>query len=357
MQRSSCRVNCTDKLRCAAVRYWRWVSVCWLMKRLPRPPAPALALLQVVHAKGTCRRGWTLQLVFLACWGCLGRRGSTCCRCHAASPSMPRPQLPSMCPPILPQNYDRPHYLVVNGDEGEPGTSKDREIMRHEPHKLLEGALLAGESRVGNSRALGVHHGWHQLRKLLEGHCSPVGVGCREQLELDCVPCLARAAHAAGGGAVVQSVRAQPSQHACLARCLPQAWRCAPRRHTSTSGEADSWISAQCTPPQRQPLQCIAPLREHFDDCWFAGASTSTTASLWSAPLTRHTLPGSWGPTPAAPAFSLMCTPSPAAAPTCAVSWVPAQPAAVPVGCGCPRLEVCTQPAQTCAVHGGGGGE
>jgi len=42
------------------------------------------------------------------------------------------------------QNRDRPHYLVVNGDEGEPGTSKDREIMRHEPHKLLEGALLAG---------------------------------------------------------------------------------------------------------------------------------------------------------------------------------------------------------------------
>ena len=39
---------------------------------------------------------------------------------------------------------DKPHYLVVNGDEGEPGTSKDREILRHEPHKLLEGILLAG---------------------------------------------------------------------------------------------------------------------------------------------------------------------------------------------------------------------
>lgn len=35
-------------------------------------------------------------------------------------------------------------YLVVNGDEGEPGTSKDREVMRHEPHKLLEGMVLAG---------------------------------------------------------------------------------------------------------------------------------------------------------------------------------------------------------------------
>jgi NADH-quinone oxidoreductase subunit F len=39
---------------------------------------------------------------------------------------------------------DRPHYLVVNADEGEPGTCKDREIMRNEPHKLIEGCLIAG---------------------------------------------------------------------------------------------------------------------------------------------------------------------------------------------------------------------
>jgi len=38
----------------------------------------------------------------------------------------------------------RPHYLVVNADEGEPGTCKDREIMRHDPHKLVEGCLVAG---------------------------------------------------------------------------------------------------------------------------------------------------------------------------------------------------------------------
>jgi NADH-quinone oxidoreductase subunit F len=47
---------------------------------------------------------------------------------------------------FMPQDVrpDRPHYLVVNADEGEPGTCKDREIMRHEPHKLIEGCLLAG---------------------------------------------------------------------------------------------------------------------------------------------------------------------------------------------------------------------
>jgi NADH dehydrogenase (ubiquinone) flavoprotein 1 len=40
----------------------------------------------------------------------------------------------------------RPKYLVVNADEGEPGTCKDREIMRHDPHKLIEGCLVAGRS-------------------------------------------------------------------------------------------------------------------------------------------------------------------------------------------------------------------
>ncbi len=45
---------------------------------------------------------------------------------------------------FMPKESDgRPHYLVVNADEGEPGTCKDREIMRHDPHKLVEGCLLA----------------------------------------------------------------------------------------------------------------------------------------------------------------------------------------------------------------------
>src|SRR5262249_51840544 len=37
----------------------------------------------------------------------------------------------------------RPSYLVINADESEPGSCKDREIMRHDPHLLIEGALLA----------------------------------------------------------------------------------------------------------------------------------------------------------------------------------------------------------------------
>ena len=46
---------------------------------------------------------------------------------------------------FMPKESDgRPHYLVVNADESEPGTCKDRDLMRHDPHKLIEGCLIAG---------------------------------------------------------------------------------------------------------------------------------------------------------------------------------------------------------------------
>lgn len=41
------------------------------------------------------------------------------------------------------QKDPRPKYLVINGDEGEPGTCKDRELIRHEPFKIIEGSILA----------------------------------------------------------------------------------------------------------------------------------------------------------------------------------------------------------------------
>ncbi len=45
---------------------------------------------------------------------------------------------------FMPKTSERPCYLVINADESEPGTCKDRDILRHDPHKLIEGALLAG---------------------------------------------------------------------------------------------------------------------------------------------------------------------------------------------------------------------
>ena len=52
---------------------------------------------------------------------------------------------------------ERPHYLVVNADESEPGTCKDREIMRHDPHLLVEGCLIAGA-------AMACHVGYIYIR-------------------------------------------------------------------------------------------------------------------------------------------------------------------------------------------------
>lgn len=56
-----------------------------------------------------------------------------------------------------PEKTGKPHYLVVNADESEPGTCKDRDILRHDPHKLIEGCLLAGF-------AMGAHAAYIYIR-------------------------------------------------------------------------------------------------------------------------------------------------------------------------------------------------
>lgn len=47
--------------------------------------------------------------------------------------------------------FNSPRYLVINADEGEPGTCKDREILRGDPHKLIEGCLIAGSAMKANA--------------------------------------------------------------------------------------------------------------------------------------------------------------------------------------------------------------
>ncbi|MFC3071900.1 NADH-quinone oxidoreductase subunit NuoF [Shinella pollutisoli] len=59
---------------------------------------------------------------------------------------------------FMPKESDgRPHYLVVNADESEPGTCKDRDIMRHDPHTLIEGCVVA-------SFAMGAHTAFIYVR-------------------------------------------------------------------------------------------------------------------------------------------------------------------------------------------------
>ncbi|KAJ0095878.1 hypothetical protein Patl1_16904 [Pistacia atlantica] len=62
----------------------------------------------------------------------------------------------------------RPSYLVVNADESEPGTCKDREIMRHDPHKLLEGCLIAGVGMRATAAYIYIRGEYVNERKNLE---------------------------------------------------------------------------------------------------------------------------------------------------------------------------------------------
>jgi NADH-quinone oxidoreductase subunit F len=58
---------------------------------------------------------------------------------------------------FVPRNVDKPKYIVVNADESEPGTCKDRVLMENDPHQLLEGIMIA-------ARAVGAKAGYIYIR-------------------------------------------------------------------------------------------------------------------------------------------------------------------------------------------------
>src|ERR1700677_3876689 len=58
---------------------------------------------------------------------------------------------------FVPRTSPKPKYIVVNADESEPGTCKDRVLMEYDPHLLIEGILIAG-------LAVDAHKGWIYIR-------------------------------------------------------------------------------------------------------------------------------------------------------------------------------------------------
>ncbi|MBN8732304.1 MAG: NADH-quinone oxidoreductase subunit NuoF [Acidobacteria bacterium] len=58
---------------------------------------------------------------------------------------------------FVPKQSPKPKYIVVNGDESEPGTCKDRVLIQYDPHQLIEGILIAGMS-------VDAHRGWIYIR-------------------------------------------------------------------------------------------------------------------------------------------------------------------------------------------------
>ena len=83
----------------------------------------------------------------------------------------------------------RPHYLVVNADESEPGTCKDREIMRGDPHLFIEGCLIASYAMQAHACYIYIRGEYVREREIMEAveiakdavlvgeHCQ-FGFGC-----------------------------------------------------------------------------------------------------------------------------------------------------------------------------------
>jgi NADH-quinone oxidoreductase subunit F len=71
---------------------------------------------------------------------------------------------------FMPKQSDgRPSYLVVNADEGEPGTCKDRDMMRHDPHKLVEGCLVAGFAMRAVAAYIYIRGEFYREAEVLQG--------------------------------------------------------------------------------------------------------------------------------------------------------------------------------------------
>ena len=70
---------------------------------------------------------------------------------------------------FMPKESDgRPHYLVVNADESEPGTCKDRDILRHDPHTLIEGCVVASFAMGANAAYIYVRGEFIREREALQ---------------------------------------------------------------------------------------------------------------------------------------------------------------------------------------------
>jgi NADH-quinone oxidoreductase subunit F len=73
---------------------------------------------------------------------------------------------------FMPKNYSGDKYVVCNSDEGEPGTFKDRDILRYNPHALIEGMIIGGY-------AMGAKAGYNYIH----GEIWSVYERCEEAIE------------------------------------------------------------------------------------------------------------------------------------------------------------------------------
>ena len=77
---------------------------------------------------------------------------------------------------LMPKNDPRPAYLIVNGDESEPGTFKDRQIFQYDPHLLIEGIICT-------CYAINAHHAYIYIRGEYKFFSDRVNVAIKEAYE------------------------------------------------------------------------------------------------------------------------------------------------------------------------------
>src|SRR6185295_141426 len=69
---------------------------------------------------------------------------------------------------FIPKQSTKPKYLVCNADESEPGTFKDRDIMRYTPHLLIDGMVIGGHAIGANSGYIYIRGEYTREAKLLQ---------------------------------------------------------------------------------------------------------------------------------------------------------------------------------------------
>lgn len=69
---------------------------------------------------------------------------------------------------FIPKESNKKHYLVINADESEPGTCKDRDIIKHEPHKIIEGAVIAAKAINASTCYIYIRGEYYRESQILE---------------------------------------------------------------------------------------------------------------------------------------------------------------------------------------------
>ncbi|NIP88713.1 MAG: NADH-quinone oxidoreductase subunit F, partial [Gammaproteobacteria bacterium] len=118
---------------------------------------------------------------------------------------------------FVPRNADKPVYLVVNADESEPGTFKDRAILEHDPHLLIEGIVIAAYAigaRTVYAYFRGEYHRPQQRFMAAVAEAKDAGLLTTPRFEIEIVPHRGAGAYICGEETAllgsIQGVRGQP---------------------------------------------------------------------------------------------------------------------------------------------------